>query len=100
MALGLAPSLHPPLARATAMAPQRDGRRERMRRLAWLASALLHAVVLALLLGLWTSPHVDDFPVIEVALVPGAGDAGKAGGTGGGATEEGKLAQGSEEPVP
>ena len=99
MALGLAPSLHPPLARATAMAPQ-SGRRERLRRLALLASMLLHAVVLALLLGLWRSPHVDDFPVIEVALVPGSGDAGTAGGSGGSATKQGQFAQGSEEPTP
>ncbi|HKX08669.1 MAG TPA: TonB family protein [Stellaceae bacterium] len=100
MALGLAPSPHPPLSRATGIAPERGDRRERLRHLAWLGSLLLHAVVLALLLRLWKSPHVDDFPVIEVALVPGTGDAGKAGGTGGGATQEGKLAQGSEEPVP
>ena len=100
MVLGLAPSLHPPLSRATGIAPERGDRRDRLRRLAWLGSLLLHAVVLALLLGLWKSPHVDDFPVIQVALVPGTGDAGKAGGTGGGATQEGKLAQGSEAPVP
>jgi protein TonB len=82
------------------MAPERDRRRERLRRLAWLGSALMHAVVLALLLGLWKSPHVDDFPVIQVALVPGMGDAGTAGGSGGGATNEGQFAQGSEEPMP
>jgi len=71
-----------------------------MRRLAWIGSALLHAVVLALLLGLWKSPHVDELPPIEVALVPGAGDAGTAGGSGGGATQQGPLSQGSEEPTP
>lgn len=100
MALELAPSPHPTLSRAAGIAAERDRRRERLRRLAWLGSLLLHAVVLALLLGLWKSPHVDDFPVINVALVPGTGDAGKAGGTGGGATQEGELAQGSEEPLP
>jgi len=98
MALGLAPSPHPPLTPDASAEPER--RRERLRRLAWLGSALLHAVVLALLLGLWKSPHVDEFPPIEVALVPGTGDAGKAGGSGGGATKEGALAQGSEEPTP
>jgi len=100
MALGLAPSLHPPLVHDPSTAPERGGRDRRLRRLAWLASALLHAVVLALLLGLWQSPHVDEFPPVEVALVPGMGDAGKAGGSGGGATKEGALAQGSEEPTP
>ena len=98
MALGLAPSLHSTLVPNAAR--ERGDRRERLRRLAWLASGLLHAVVLALLLGLWTSPHVDEFPPIEVALVPGTGDAGTAGGSGGGATKEGALAQGSEEPTP
>ena len=100
MALGLAPSLQPPLARASAIAPEGSRRRERLRRLAVIASTLLHAVVLALLLGLWKSPHVDEFPAIEVALVPGTGDAGTAGGSGGGATKQGQFAQGSQEPTP
>src|SRR5262249_42255961 len=65
MALGLAPSLQTSLGPNPDAAPELGDRRERMRRLAWLASALLHAMVLALLLGLWTSPHVDDFPVIQ-----------------------------------
>ena len=100
MALGLAPSLQPPLARESAIAPEGSRRRERLRRLAVIASTLLHAVVLALLLGLWKSPHVDEFPAIEVALVPGTGDAGTAGGSGGGATKQGQFAQGSQEPTP
>jgi protein TonB len=82
------------------MAPERGGRRERLRNLAWLSSVLLHAIILALLLGLWKSPHVDELPAIKVALVPGMGDAGAAGGSGGGASKEGPLAQGSEEPTP
>jgi protein TonB len=100
MPLGLAPSLHPPLAPDPGTAPEDGGRDQRLRRLAWLASAFLHAVVLALLLGLWRSPHVDELPPIEVALVPGMGDAGTAGGSGGSATKQGQLAQGSEEPTP
>jgi protein TonB len=100
MALGLAPSLDSRLTRGAGTAPESGGRKQRLRRLAWFASALLHAVVLALLLGLWRSPHVDEFPPIEVALVPGTGDAGTAGGSGGGATQQGALAQGSEEPTP
>ena len=100
MALGLVPALQPPVARGSGAESRHADRRERMRRLAWLASGLLHAVVLALLLGLWKSPHVDDLPAIEVALVPGTGDAGTAGGSGGGAMKEGQFAQGSEEPTP
>jgi periplasmic protein TonB len=100
MALGLAPSPHPTSVTDPSVALNKRDREERMRRLSWLASALLHAVVLALLLGLWKSPHVDEFPPIEVALIPGMGDAGTAGGTGGGASKEGPLAQGSEEPTP
>jgi protein TonB len=100
MPLGLAPSLHPPLVPDPGAAPEDGSRHQRLRRLAWLASALLHAVVLALLLGLWRSPHVDELPPIEVALVPGMGDAGTAGGSGGSATKQGQLAQGSEEPTP
>jgi protein TonB len=99
MALGLAPSLDPRLVDDPSP-PERGAREQRLRRLAWLASALLHAVVLALLLGLWRSPHVDELPPIEVALVAGMGDAGTAGGSGGGATQPGQLAQGSEEPTP
>ena len=100
MALGLAPSLDSRLTRGAGTAPESGARKQRLRRLAWLASALLHALVLALLLGLWRSPHVDEFPPIAVALVPGTGDAGTAGGSGGGATQQGALAQGSEEPTP
>jgi len=100
MALDLAPYLDRRRADEPGAEPEQDKRRERLRRLAWLASALMHAVVLALLLGLWRSPHVDDLPPIEVALVPGTGDAGTAGGSGGGGTEQGPLAQGSQEPTP
>jgi protein TonB len=100
MALGLAPSLHPTSVPDPSVAPGHRDRKERLRRLAWFASALLHAVVLALLLGLWKSPHVDEFPPIEVALIPGMGDAGTAGGSGGGGSKEGPLAQGSEDPTP
>jgi protein TonB len=100
MALDFAPSLDRRRADDPGATPKHDGRKERLRRLAWIASALLHAVVLALLLGLWQSPHVDELPPIEVALVPGTGDAGTAGGSGGGATQQGALSQGSEEPTP
>jgi periplasmic protein TonB len=99
MTVGLAPSVHTLEHDATG-APERGNRDRRLRRLAWFASALLHAVVLALLLGLWQSPHVDELPPIQVALVPGLGDAGTAGGSGGGATQQGRLAQGSQEPTP
>src|SRR5260370_40603390 len=90
MALGLAPSLHPTSVPDPGVAPEDPHRKEHLRRLAWLASALLHAVVLALLLGLWKSPHVDEFPPIEVALIPGMGDAGTARGSGGG-REQGRT---------
>jgi len=52
MALRLVPS--PSVADIdSSEAPEARAREQRFRRLAWLASALLHGVILALLLGLW-----------------------------------------------
>jgi len=63
---------------------------------AWLASLVLHALVIALLLGLWRwQPPLDETP-IEIAFVPGNGAAGSQGGSGGGA-EPGPAREGNAE---
>lgn len=57
----------------------------RSRTLGWLASILLHAIVFALLIGLWREQAPEEAPPITVAFVPGNGAAGAQGGSGGGA---------------
>jgi periplasmic protein TonB len=94
MALRLVPSPNVPETDSS-VPSEAEAREQRFRRRAWLASALLHGVILALLLGLWRSPHIPEPEPIVVALVPGVGSVGTAGGSGGGATEAGPTAQGS-----
>ncbi len=64
---------------------------------ATLGSGLFHALMLALLLGLWRSEGPVEAPPIPVVLIPGIGEAGAAsGGDGGGAMEQGPTAKGAE----
>ncbi|HVM78590.1 MAG TPA: energy transducer TonB [Stellaceae bacterium] len=55
---------------------------------AWLASILLHALVIALLIGFWRWQAREEPPPIEIAFIPGTGAAGAQGGSGGGGEAE------------
>ncbi|HYC13608.1 MAG TPA: hypothetical protein VEC75_05130, partial [Stellaceae bacterium] len=93
MVTGLPPA-HDMGAAAPDAAPESRGQRAP----AWLASLLLHVLVIGLLIGFWRWETREEPPSIEIALVPGNGAAGAEGGSGGGA-EAGPAREGDAEPV-
>ena len=93
----MATGLHPApdmAAEDPADPPQIRAASRRSRALGWLASILLHAIVFALLIGLWRAQAPEETPPITVAFVPGNGAAGAQGGSAGGA-ETGSAQEGS-----
>ena len=91
MVTGLPPA-HDMGAAAPDAAPESRGQRAP----AWLASLLLHVLVIGLLIGFWRWETREEPPSIEIALVPGNGAAGAEGGSSGGA-EAGPAREGNAE---
>jgi periplasmic protein TonB len=69
-----------PITRRRRISLRATPRERRRLRMALLASGLFHALILALLIGLWRSPTQEAPATIPVKLVEGEGAAGAAGG--------------------